>query len=99
MFFYSSRIFSVFKDNLFSVIISKSRYGVINNLFENRRIFLRNSGENFKTLISVYAIYPIIIPAIVADRSEAIEPPISAFIPNSDKVFRCPGAKDPMPPI
>jgi hypothetical protein len=43
--------------------------------------------------------YPIIIPAIVADIKEAIVPPINAFIPNSDNTFRCPGAKEPIPPI
>ena len=43
--------------------------------------------------------YPIIIPAIVAEINDAIEPPIKAFIPNLESVFRCPGAKEPMPPI
>ena len=42
---------------------------------------------------------PIIIPAIVADRREAIDPPIKAFIPNSDSIFLCPGAREPIPPI
>ncbi len=42
---------------------------------------------------------PIIIPAIVADRREAIDPPIKALIPNSDSVFLCPGAREPIPPI
>lgn len=41
----------------------------------------------------------MIIPAIVAERSEATVPPIRALIPNSDKVFLFPGAKDPIPPI
>ena len=36
---------------------------------------------------------------MVADNKEAKEPPRTAFIPNSDKVFLWPGAKDPMPPI
>ena len=36
---------------------------------------------------------------MVAEINDAILPPISAFIPNLDKVFRCPGAKDPIPPI
>ncbi len=49
--------------------------------------------------IVALANYPIIIPAMVADIKEAIVPPISAFIPNSESVFRCPGAKDPIPPI
>ena len=44
-------------------------------------------------------IYPISIPAMVAEISEAIVPPINAFIPNSDNVLRCPGAKEPIPPI
>jgi len=43
--------------------------------------------------------YPIIIPAIVAEIRDAIDPPIRAFIPNLDKVLRCPGAREPMPPI
>ena len=43
--------------------------------------------------------YPIIIPAIVADIKEAIVPPIKALIPNLDKFLRCPGAKEPIPPI
>jgi hypothetical protein len=30
------------------------------------------------------SIYPIIIPAIVAEIKEAIVPPIKAFIPNFD---------------
>ena len=42
---------------------------------------------------------PMIIPAMVADKSEAMEPPIKAFIPNSDNIFLCPGARDPIPPI
>ncbi len=36
---------------------------------------------------------------MVADNKEAIVPPIKARMPNSDKVLRCPGAKEPMPPI
>ena len=32
--------------------------------------------------------YPIIIPAIVAEIRDAIDPPIKAFIPNLDKVLR-----------
>ena len=43
--------------------------------------------------------YPIIIPAIVADKSEAKLPPITAFSPNSDNVLRWFGAKEPIPPI
>ena len=31
--------------------------------------------------------YPIIIPAIVAEIRDAIDPPIKAFIPNLDKVY------------
>ena len=64
------------------------------------RCFLNTmkSYQLFKLLCS-NAYYPSIIPAIVAENNEAIVPPINAFIPNSDKVFRCPGAKDPIPPI
>ena len=36
---------------------------------------------------------------MVAEIRDAILPPIRAFIPNLDKVFLCPGAKDPIPPI
>ena len=43
--------------------------------------------------------YPIIIPAIVAEINEAMVPPIKAFIQNLESVLRCPGAKDPIPPI
>jgi len=32
-------------------------------------------------------------------KVKAIEPPSTAFMPSSDKVFRWPGAKEPMPPI
>lgn len=39
------------------------------------------------------------MPAMVAEIKDAILPPISAFIPNFDKVLRCPGANDPIPPI
>ena len=39
----------------------------------------------------------MIIPAIVAEINDAIEPPIKAFIPNSERTFLCPGAKDPIP--
>lgn len=38
-------------------------------------------------------------PISVADIKEAMLPPINAFTPNSDKVFLCPGANEPMPPI
>lgn len=43
--------------------------------------------------------YPRIVPAMVADNREAKEPPKTALIPNSDNVFRCPGAREPIPPI
>ena len=43
--------------------------------------------------------YPIIIPAIVAEINEAIDPPIRAFMPNLESCVRCPGASDPIPPI
>lgn len=43
--------------------------------------------------------YPIIIPAIVAESNDAIDPPNNAFNPKADSVFLCPGAKDPIPPI
>ncbi len=33
-------------------------------------------------------LYPMIIPAIVADIREAMEPPISAFMPNSERFLR-----------
>ena len=36
---------------------------------------------------------------MVAESKDAKEPPKTAFIPNSDKVFRCPGASEPIPPI
>ena len=36
---------------------------------------------------------------MVAESKDAKEPPKTAFIPNSDKVFRCPGAREPIPPI
>ena len=51
-------------------------------------------GINFGELL-----YPIIIPAIVADNNEAIVPPISALSPNSESVLRCFGASEPIPPI
>ena len=41
----------------------------------------------------------MIIPAMVADISEAIEPPISALRPKRDNCVRCPGAREPIPPI
>jgi hypothetical protein len=50
-------------------------------------------------LLTFFLVYPIIIPAIVAEINDAIVPPIKAFIPNFDNVFLCPGAKDPIPPI
>ena len=49
--------------------------------------------------IYFYYLYPIIIPAIVADISEANEPPKTAFKPNSDRVLRWLGASAPIPPI
>ena len=45
------------------------------------------------------AIYPKIIPAMVADNKEASEPPKTAFMPNEESTLRWPGAKDPIPPI
>ena len=43
--------------------------------------------------------YPINMPAMVAEIKDAMLPPISAFIPNFDKVLRCHGANEPIPPI
>ena len=43
--------------------------------------------------------YPSIIPAMVADRREARVPPSTARMPNSERVFRWPGAREPIPPI
>lgn len=37
---------------------------------------------------------PKIIPAMVADSREAKEPPNTAFMPNSDSVLRCVGARN-----
>ena len=45
------------------------------------------------------SVYPKIIPATVAEIKEAMDPPNNAFMPNLERVFRCPGASEPMPPI
>ena len=36
---------------------------------------------------------------MVAESKEAIDPPSTARMPNSESVLRCPGANDPIPPI
>ncbi len=49
----------------------------------------KNLLTNVKNFDFVFCmIYPKIIPAIVADKSDAKDPPRTAFIPNSDKFFR-----------
>jgi hypothetical protein len=63
-----------------------------NKIFDSFNSLQRSMGEALRD-------YPKIIPATVAEIKDAIEPPNRAFIPNLEMVLRCPGAKEPIPPI
>ncbi|RIA10726.1 hypothetical protein OE09_2600 [Flavobacteriaceae bacterium MAR_2010_72] len=66
---------------------------ILSNLSDKNRKILNVENKVGLNSVKSYQrigieIYPIIIPAIVADINEAIVPPIKAFIPNSDNSFR-----------
>ncbi len=63
----------------------------INSSFKDKLFCSKYSKAivNIPNEIDYSLAYPMIIPAMVAERSDAREPPIKAFIPNSDRVFLC----------
>ena|SRR5690606_17389783 len=63
------------------------------------KFYMRNNTKLIGKPKKKYQNYPTIIPAMVAESSDAIVPPINALNPNCESVFRCAGAIEPIPPI
>lgn len=79
--------------------VTKIKIGCAAAVGEANQLSIIINRPNVLAHLWLGGFYPKIIPAMAADSREANDPPSTARMPNSERVLRWPGAKEPMPPI